>query len=401
MPVYSHSRLETFETCALKYKFKYIEKVETAIEQSVEAFVGSRVHDVLEKLYDDLRITKINSLDELLAYYGDRWKKEWGPGILIADQTRRAEDYFTYGEKCIRNYYERFKPFDQARTLGLEMRLNFALDTDGQRKIMGFVDRVARRADGTYEIHDYKTSSHLPAQADADSDRQLSLYQIGLTQRWRDVEHIELVWHYLAFDQDLVSTRTPEDLATVREETIRQIQTVEREKEFAPNQGRWCDWCEFRPVCPVWKHVDAVAALPPEQLSTDAGVKLVDEFAEVSKQEAELRRQKDDLREKILAFAEQMGIARIQGTGVGASISLREQTKFPGKHDVLHQDLAALLKKAGRWDEVSDLDAARLAEILEDESWPPDLTAELRRFATFERTKTVRLSGSNKEKAES
>ena len=134
MPVYSHSRLETFGTCALKYKFKYIEKVETPIEQSVEAFVGSRVHEVLEKLYGDLRITKLNSLDELLAYYADCWKKEWGPGISITSETRRAEDYFAYGEKCIRNYYERFKPFDQSRTLGLETQLNFSLDSNRRRK---------------------------------------------------------------------------------------------------------------------------------------------------------------------------------------------------------------------------------------------------------------------------
>ncbi|PYV16088.1 MAG: hypothetical protein DMG21_12865 [Acidobacteria bacterium] len=401
MPVYSHSRLETFETCALKYKFRYIEKAETPIEQSVEAFTGSRVHDALEKLYRDLQITKLISLDELLAYYADRWKKEWGTGILIANKTRRAEDYFAYGEKCIRNYYERFKPFDQSRTLGLETQLNFSLDSNGRYKMRGFVDRVARRTDGTYEIHDYKTSGTLPAQKDADSDRQLTLYQLGLGQRWRDVERVELVWHYVGFDQDLVSTRTTEELGRVREETIGQIQAVEREKEFRPNQGRWCDWCEYRPVCPVWKHVDAVAALPPEQFTADAGVQLVNQFAEKKLEKEKLDKELDDLREKILAFAEQMGTPLIQGNGVRASVSTQERTKFPGKHGALHEELAAFLRSVGRWDEVSDFDAARLAKILENESWPPDLVAELRKFASLERTRTVRLSRSEEEKSES
>ena len=400
MAFYSHSRLETFAACRLKYKFRYVDKVEAPIEQTIEAFVGSRVHDTLEKLYRDLMVTKTNSLSEILAFYGDRWKKEWGWDILVANQSRTADDYFAYGEKCIRNYFERFKPFDQSRTLGLEMRMNFAFDSEGRYKVTGLIDRVARRPDGTYEIHDYKTSAYLPAQKDADSDRQLALYQIGLQYRWRDVERVELIWHYVGFDTDLVSTRTPDHLVEVRQGTIRQIQAIEGERVFAPSVGDWCGWCEYRPVCPAWKHVDAVAALPPEQLSTDEGVRLVNEFSQVSNQMAELQRQKEDLRERILDFAEQMGTGLIQGSSVRASISTRELTKFPGKRDALHKELAAFLKQAGRWDEVSDFDAAQLAEILENESWPPHLLAELRKFASREKSKTVRLLSPSKKAGE-
>ena len=51
MKTYSHSRLSTFEQCPLKFKFQYIDKIEKA-EESVEAFMGKRVHEVLEKLYE-------------------------------------------------------------------------------------------------------------------------------------------------------------------------------------------------------------------------------------------------------------------------------------------------------------------------------------------------------------
>src|SRR5438045_9656618 len=121
--------------------------------------------------------------------------------------------------------------------------------------------------------------------------------------------------------------------------------------------------------------------MAPEQLCADMGVKLVNELSQVSDQIADLQRKKEDLRERILAFAEQMGTALIQGSGVRASISSREQTKFPGKREALHKELATFLKQSGRWDEVSDVDVVRLAEILENESWPPDLLAKLRKFA--------------------
>ena len=64
MTIYSHSRLNTFEQCPQKFKLKYIDKVETDVEESVEAFLGSRAHETLEKLYRDLQYQKENILDD-------------------------------------------------------------------------------------------------------------------------------------------------------------------------------------------------------------------------------------------------------------------------------------------------------------------------------------------------
>jgi putative RecB family exonuclease len=51
MTVYSHSRLSCFEPCPQKFKLQYIYKVETEVEESIEAFLDVRVHEALEKLY--------------------------------------------------------------------------------------------------------------------------------------------------------------------------------------------------------------------------------------------------------------------------------------------------------------------------------------------------------------
>ena len=50
MTVYSHSRLSCFEQCPHKFKLQYIDKVETEVEESIEAYLGLRVHETLEKL---------------------------------------------------------------------------------------------------------------------------------------------------------------------------------------------------------------------------------------------------------------------------------------------------------------------------------------------------------------
>lgn len=83
MQTYSYSRLNTFEQCKLRYKFQYIDQVETEIENTVEAFMGELVHKVLEKIYIDVKFQKMPSLKELIAFYNDLWDKNWNDAIII------------------------------------------------------------------------------------------------------------------------------------------------------------------------------------------------------------------------------------------------------------------------------------------------------------------------------
>ena len=55
-------------------------------------------------------------------------------------------------------------------------------------KCKGIIDRLMLAPDGAFEVHDYKTGSKLPDQAELDKDRQLALYQIGVQKLWPDVE---------------------------------------------------------------------------------------------------------------------------------------------------------------------------------------------------------------------
>jgi len=66
MPIYSDSRLSMYEDCPFKYKLRYRDNIKRDIE-GVEGFLGSRVHETLKKCYDDLRLTRANSLSDLLA----------------------------------------------------------------------------------------------------------------------------------------------------------------------------------------------------------------------------------------------------------------------------------------------------------------------------------------------
>ena len=118
MTIYSHSRLEAFKSCPLKYKFNYVDRIKRE-EEGIEAFLGSRFHEVMEKIYKDLPFRKY-SLDELLDFYEDDWDKKYHDKIIIAANERKAKDYKEIGKKFIEDYYTRYYPFNQGKVLGIE-----------------------------------------------------------------------------------------------------------------------------------------------------------------------------------------------------------------------------------------------------------------------------------------
>lgn len=104
MTLFSHSRLATFENCRLKFKYRYLDKLKTETAQGIEAFMGSVVHLALEKLYKDIRFSKLLTVEELISYYNKEWKKQWSDDIIIVRKEYTQENYRAMGEGYIRDY---------------------------------------------------------------------------------------------------------------------------------------------------------------------------------------------------------------------------------------------------------------------------------------------------------
>ena len=250
MTEYSHSRLSSFENCPRQFKYRYVDQIKVE-KEGVEAFMGKRVHEILERLYHHLaRNGRPPSLGQVIERYRQDWSRSWHDKIAIVRAENPKEYYLERGERCLENYYRGHYPFTSGETVALEERLRLSLDGDGRYKMLGIVDRIVRRGDGAFEIHDYKTSASLPPQRRLDEDRQLALYQIGLEQTYPDVKEVELVWHYLIFNKTLRSRRTPDALTQLRQATMRLIDKIEVESEYRTRPGPLCRWCDYAGICP-------------------------------------------------------------------------------------------------------------------------------------------------------
>jgi len=393
MKVYSHSRLSCYEQCPNKFKLKYIDKVKTEVEQSVEAFLGSRVHETLEKLYQDLQFKKINTLENLLDFLRNEWQKNWSDNIVIVKEEYGQKNYLKMGEQYVTDYYNRYEPFDQERTIALEDRILIDLDGSGEYKLQGFIDRLVEVKDGFYEIHDYKTNSRLPLPDYIKNDRQLALYAIGVKERYPDAKSVRLVWHFLKFDKEIDSTRTDEELEQLKKDTIDLIDTIEDADSYPCNPSRLCDWCEFKPICKQWSHLYKIREKPENEYLDDSGVKLVNRYAELKQKKKhltlDLYAEIEKVEEALIKFAEKENVDVVFGDKNKVRIKEYEHFKSPSKHSKDRERLIQLLKDRGRWNDVVQLDTSTLNKIIRDKQWDQELLDMLEEYVKLEQSKRL------------
>jgi putative RecB family exonuclease len=403
MTIYSHSCLETFKTCPLRYKFHYIDKIKRE-EEGIEAFLGSRFHKAMEKIYKDLMFRPY-SLDELLVFYQDDWDKNYHDKIIITDKERKAGDYKEIGKKFIEDYYQHYSPFNQGEILGIERLVMINLEDNGQEyKLKGYIDRLDQAKDGTYEIHDYKTSKVFPEQNKVDEDSQLALYQIGIQNMWNDVDQVELVWHYVAFDKEIRSSRTEEELDDLKKDTIDLIKKIEDTREFLPKESTLCGWCYYQDICPVHKHKYIVGNLPENKYLADSGVKLVNEFAKLDDQKKsyqvkikEIEEELEEIKEAVIQYAANIGVEVVIGSDHKLKISSSEKINVPGKGTKERESLIELLSQLNRLEEVSAFDVAELKKVIKEGKWDSAILEEIKKLVKIETVKSVRLSKSKRE----
>ncbi len=390
MAVFSVSRIGTYDTCPLQYKYAYVDCIEVEAKDTIETFLGQRVHEALEKLYRDKRHEKLLSLEEWLAYYDKKWQEHWKDTVIIVKKDYTPENYRQMGKRYLTDYYHRHRPFDRGKVLGLETKDILGLDEKGEYPFHIRIDRLVDMGDGLYEVHDYKTSSGLPKQEALDADRQLAIYALWVKRRFKDFKRARLVWHFLAFDKEMESWKTADELEQVREQFLARVKEIEAAQEFSPVVSSLCDWCVYKPICPMWKHGVETERLPENEYLNDPGVKLVDEYVKTKNQYDSFCRdtegKMEKLKQALIALCQKEAVSVVFGSENKITVKEQELLKFPPKNTAEREELIASLKRIGKWDEVVELDVNALTRILKKREWSEPELEVLKSFWSQETT---------------
>jgi putative RecB family exonuclease len=346
--IYSNSRVSCFEQCPFQYKLKYIDKVEVEIPTTIEAFMGDIVHQTLLKLYTDKKFKKLVSKAILEKFYKELWNREYTGDILVVKEGLSADNYRKMGIKYISDYYDSHKD-DDMTIIGLETKDRLTLPDGNSWHVR--MDKLGCKGD-VYFVCDYKTNSRMKNQEEADCDRQLAMYSIWVRDKFKDAKRVVLKWHMLAFDKEVTSERTDEQLKRLEQEVtqlIRKIQEAEKENNFPRNQSALCDYCVYKELCPSFKHEVLVEKKSDVKFKKDEGVKLVDEFSEIKARMAELEEREEEFRVKLIEFSKQMGVDVVYGSNSKASVKEFDKIILPEEKE----EFLALLKNKGIYEACS------------------------------------------------
>lgn len=314
---YSFSQLQTYMQCPLKYRYRYIDKITTEeYAESADVIVGQIVHSCLEKLYKDINTMKTPSKQELLEYYKKLWEdkekeiKEQGGNIkdIIDNDEYTISDYKARGEKYLTNYYDKHSPFKDIKVIDAEF--NFAFEICENIKFQGRIDRLDKIND-TFIINDYKTNKRLPIEDKENYIEQLTLYGIGIRQKYGKYFNVlKARLYFLHFDIEDEREITQKKCNEVLDKYTTIIKEIESKKAtyelgnksiFEAKESSLCKFCDYQSICPLFTYIntddEVISELSPKTIKN-----LVDKFVEVKNKISELSKQEESLKNIFLQY---------------------------------------------------------------------------------------------------
>ena len=208
MSYYSISRIQMYNSCPRKYKYRYIERIiPPKGEVHLNALVGTCVHKTLENIYrDSMNAKKWPTFSDIEQLYEQVWQIQNHENIVIVLLSQDPEEYKQEGLTILREYYEKeLIEIPKDKTIAVEKPFFVTL---GEYKLKAIIDRIDYRQGDTFIIHDYKTSTHFPQKRNLEVDLQLPLYQIAVEETYPDVKEILLTWHFLRFNKNVTLSRS-------------------------------------------------------------------------------------------------------------------------------------------------------------------------------------------------
>lgn len=231
----SYSKIDTFKTCPLKYKLRYLFALPSPTPHA--ANFGSSVHNTVNLFYQEVGKGVSPSRELLHKLYESCWI---GTGYESKghEQARKKK-----GLETMEKFFEEERKRSFAVPAFLEKMFRLKI---GNVVLSGRIDRIDRLPDGSFEVIDYKTGTY-KKEENVDKDLQLSLY--GLVCRdFLRIPVSRLSLYFLEDGKKVSTTRTDEDLTKLKEELLKTVEEM-KTSGFLPTPGHHCRFCEYRVLC--------------------------------------------------------------------------------------------------------------------------------------------------------
>lgn len=224
---YSYSKISTFKSCPLKFKFQYIDKIPGKMD-TVALIKGRTIHYLIENSH----------LGE--SEYSEEMKqniKDYPEALEIKKNFENSN----LGIKYLKNID---KPAMNEYKLGLSLSLE-GIEYSKDSLFNGIVDYICVKSGYLYLI-DFKSGKYKePKYQDYN---QLLFYAIYFFQKYK-IPKIIISFVYVEHDIENDIELNIEYLDNYKRELLTSIVDIESCTDFQPKTSRLCDYCGFQEIC--------------------------------------------------------------------------------------------------------------------------------------------------------
>ena len=257
LPVFSHTKLDTYKSCPMKYKFKYIEKKYTQ-DTTLALELGILLHYILEqkgKMIQDGSAVRYDKLQDLLMNGVAETNADIRHPLAGISELKRKypDEWYKPDNAGGMNYEQKLSVFDTVLRTEMDnsewkpflFEHEFQFVWDNRIIIKGYIDRVDRRG-SEYRIVDYKTSKNVFDKRDLADSLQTGIYALAILNEF-GVLPAESMYRFILLDkeQQSLSEGWTESLIKNLNDLLDSIDADSQKNAFAPKPVPLCYWCSY------------------------------------------------------------------------------------------------------------------------------------------------------------
>lgn len=257
LPHFSHSKLEVFENCVIRYDLQYNQK-KRSNDTTLSLEIGTLTHKVLEekgKMLFEGKEVDYEKLNDILingCIETDEKTKETIRGIKALKKTY-FEEWYQSDNASGMTYDDKMKKFDEVLHTEMEddgwkpayFELPFEFVWRDKYIISGFIDRVDEK-DGEYRVVDYKSSKKIFDSKKLPTAQQMGIYGCAILCMFGKLPKEYKYRFTLINDEQYAMTKNWETRIIKKlDKVFESIEESNRTRIYKPSPSPLCYYCPY------------------------------------------------------------------------------------------------------------------------------------------------------------
>ena len=259
---FSYSSLDTYNQCPLKYKIKYLFKIEDK-EEKISLLMGSIYHEVIKKFFQQNSEYKLSNLINIFHEEMQKYKSQFNFNFYFNEMIQE-------GDFILQNFYENFvnnyflenynEAEDKSNTKKFYCEINFNFELKTKDIIIGKIDFINVIDNKNIDIIDFKSSKTKYSDKEIAEELQLKIY--GLAFKYGNFlnntflnsnnKNIKLRYYFLGVNKDPFLDILKEDYNEdeVMQKILNIISNIKEENFYVmPKNYMSCHNCNYKIFC--------------------------------------------------------------------------------------------------------------------------------------------------------